>query len=252
MAGFQTILAHIREALKPGGRLVVIESIDKTRRQAARPEQVKHHELAPERVESDLSAVGFQLISRVEPLVTSADTTVRYLVAAKPTQPQADRAGGPGVQFDPWVNLRVFEGKWEGTATGEPGKGVSSREYRFELNGRFLAARNKSVYEPKSPTAKPEVHEDFAMFSHDRGLKKIVLRQFHGEGFVNEYLLESVSADGKLLEFVTVRIENIPPGWKARELYRIVSPDEFVETFSLAAPGKHFELYSETHLKRVK
>lgn len=31
-------------------------------------------------------------------------------------------------QSDPWVNLRVFEGKWEGTATGEPGKGVTSRE----------------------------------------------------------------------------------------------------------------------------
>jgi hypothetical protein len=55
-----------------------------------------------------------------------------------------------------------------------------------------------------------------------------------------------------VLEFVTVRIENIPPGWRAKEVYRIVSPDEWVETFSLAAPGKDFELYSEAHLKRIK
>ena len=96
------------------------------------------------------------------------------------------------------------------------------------------------------------MHEDFGMYSYDRALKKIVLRQFHGEGFVNEYTLESVSADGKVLEFITVRIENIAPGWRAREAYRIVSADQVVETFSLAPPGKEFAVYSETHLKRVK
>jgi predicted methyltransferase len=98
MTEHQTMLAHIREALKPGGRLVVIESIDKTRRQSARAEQVKHHELSPELVESDLSAAGFQLVSRVEPLVPSADATVRYLVAAQPTQPQAERASGQTIE----------------------------------------------------------------------------------------------------------------------------------------------------------
>ena len=73
-----------------------------------------------------------------------------------------------------------------------------------------------------------------------------MLRQFHVEGFVNEYTLDSVSADGKLLEFTTVRIENVAPGWRAKEFFRVLSPDEFVETFSLAAPGKPFEVYSET------
>jgi len=148
--------------------------------------------------------------------------------------------------------IRGFEGKWEGAATGTPGKGVSSREYRFELNGRFLVARSKSVYEPKSPNTKPEVHEDLSLFSYDRALKKIILRQFHGEGFVNEYTIESANADGSSLEFVTVRIENIQAGWRARESYRFISADELVETFSLAAPGKDFEVYSETRLRRVK
>src|ERR1700704_3847604 len=95
-----------------------------------------------------------------------------------------------GAQSDPWAALRFLEGKWEGRASGEPGKGVSSREYRFELNGRFLSARNRSVYEPKSPGDKPEVHEDFGMYSYDRTLKKFVLRQFHVEEFVNEYTLD--------------------------------------------------------------
>ena len=96
------------------------------------------------------------------------------------------------------------------------------------------------------------MHEDFGIYSYDRALKKVVLRQFHGEGFVNEYTLDSISADGKSLEFTTVRIENIAPGWRAKEAYRILSADDVVETFSLAAPGKEFAVYSETHLKRVK
>ena len=58
--------------------------------------------------------------------------------------------------------------------------------------------------------------------------------------------------DGKSLEFTTIRIENIALGWRSREAYRIVSSGEFVETFSLAPPGKEFAVYSETHLKRVR
>jgi hypothetical protein len=47
-------------------------------------------------------------------------------------------------------------------------------------------------------------------------------------------------------------IENIPTGWRARETYRIISNDEFIEVFELAAPGKDFEVYTENHLKRKR
>jgi hypothetical protein len=113
------------------------------------------------------------------------------------------------------------------------------REYRFDLRGRVLTARNKSVYEK-------ETHEDMGVFSIDHASKRFVLRQFHVEGFVNEY--ESTSAG---LEFVTVRIENLPAGWRAKESYRIVSKDEIIETFSVAGPGKDFSVYSETRLRRT-
>jgi hypothetical protein len=155
-------------------------------------------------------------------------------------------------QGDPWAALRLFEGKWEGPVTGKPGKQFSSREYKFELNGKFLSQRDKSVYEPKSPGAQTETREDFGFFSYDTNLKKIVWRQFHSEGFVNEYTLDSVSADAKSLDFVTVRIENLAPGWRAKKSYRILSADEIEETFSLAPPGKDFDVYTVARLKRVK
>jgi hypothetical protein len=155
-------------------------------------------------------------------------------------------AAGAAEQTDPWAALRFLEGKWEGVATGQPGKGTSTREYRFDLGGRFLSARNKAVYEPKKPGGRPETHEDFAMFSYDRALKKIVLRQFHIEGFVNEYTLERISEDLKELEFVTVRIENIAPGWRAKESYRIVSADDSWRRFRSRHRGRRF-----SHIQRL-
>jgi hypothetical protein len=96
------------------------------------------------------------------------------------------------------------------------------------------------------------VHEDWGLFSYDRSRKKFVLRQFHVEGFVNQYVLDSLAADGKTLILVTESIENIPVGWRAKETYKILNDDEFVEIFELAEPGKGFEVYSENHLKRKK
>ncbi|HEY1205840.1 MAG: hypothetical protein ABSH46_02390 [Bryobacteraceae bacterium] len=158
---------------------------------------------------------------------------------------------GALAQSDPWAPLRVFEGKWEGPSSGKPGKGTTTREFRFEMNGRFLSQRDKSVYQPADPAAKPFVHEDFGFFSYDANLKKVVWRQFHSEGLVNEYTLDSVSADGQSLEFVTTRIENLP-GFRAKKLYRILSADEIEETFLLAPPGAEFAVYTVARLKRVK
>ena len=154
-------------------------------------------------------------------------------------------------QSDPWAPLRAFEGRWEGDTSGKPGQGTTEREYRFEMNGKFLFQRDKSVYRSQDPTAKPLTHEDFGIFSYDTDLKKIVWRQFHSEGMVNEYTLDSVSGDGKSLEFVTTRIENLP-GVRAKKQYRVVSSSEIEETFWLAQPGKDFEVYTVAHLKRIQ
>jgi hypothetical protein len=153
---------------------------------------------------------------------------------------------------DPWQPLRVLIGKWKGDSQGQPGTGKSEREYHFTLNNRFIQVTNRSVYPPKANNPKGETHEDIGFFSYDKTAKKLVLRQFHTEGFVNQYVLDSVSADGRTIVFVTTAIENIPAGWRGRETYRVVSDDEFVETFALAEPGKDFVTYTETHFRRQK
>jgi hypothetical protein len=151
-----------------------------------------------------------------------------------------------------WEPLKFFVGSWEGTGKGQPGSSKVEREYQLVLGDKFLQVKNKSIYPPQKENPKGEVHEDWGLFSYDRERKQFVLRQFHIEGFVNQYRLDHASSEGKTFTFVTESIENIASGWRARETYRIVNANEFIETFELAAPGKDLEVYVETHFKRKK
>jgi hypothetical protein len=147
-----------------------------------------------------------------------------------------------------WEPVKFLLGSWEGTVQGQPGNGKSEREYKFVLTGKFLEVRNKSVYpaQPKNP--KGETHEDWGMISYDRSRKQLVLRQFHVEGYVNQFV-GTIRSD-KSVQFDSESIENIPAGYRARETYTSLGPDEFVERFELADPGKEFVVYSETRFKR--
>jgi hypothetical protein len=146
--------------------------------------------------------------------------------------------------------VRALLGHWQGTSEGQPGRAMVEREYTELFGSRFIHVRNRSTYAPQEKNPKGEIHEDLGIFSFDTGRKRIVLRQFHVEGFVNQDLFEPASASGKFV-FTTEAIENITAGWRARETYSFPAPDEFVEVFELAAPGKDFELYSRAHFTRV-
>ena len=151
---------------------------------------------------------------------------------------------------DTWQPLRYLTGSWEGTGSGQPGVSKIQREYRLVLDDKFLQVQNKSTYDPQPKNPKGEVHEDWGMVSFDKSRKKFVFRQFHVEGFVNQYVM--TSTDDKTIVFTSESIENIPAGFRARETYTILGPDEFKEVFEIAAPGKDFEVYSEGHFKRKK
>jgi hypothetical protein len=173
--------------------------------------------------------------------------------AAGPREPgsgQADPA--EKVKPDRFALLRAFKGRWRGEGSGVPGKSTVERTYEFVLRDRYLNVCNLSVYLPQKKNPKGEKHEDWGMFSYDATRKKLVLRQFHVEGFVNQYVLDRASDDGKELVFVSEAIENIPAGYRARETYRFTGADVFEETFELARPGKEFEVYVKTKFTRQK
>jgi hypothetical protein len=115
---------------------------------------------------------------------------------------------------DRWAPFRAFLGEWEGTSRGSPGNGTVHRQYRLVLGDRFIEVRNRSVYPPQEKNPKGETHEDIGYVSLDRARKVFVLRQF--------------------------------------QTYRLEGPDELVEVFELAEPGKEFPTYTETRLRRVR
>ncbi len=149
---------------------------------------------------------------------------------------------------DAWGPVRFLVGTWEGDVHGQPGRGKSVREYRFTLNNRYLEVRNKSAYPIQPQNPKGEVHEDWGMISYDRSRRTLISRQFHIEGFVNQYAAEPVR--DRVLIFHSEAIENVPAGFRAREIYTITGSNTFVERFETAEPGKDFEVYCETHFRR--
>jgi hypothetical protein len=146
--------------------------------------------------------------------------------------------------------LAPLIGRWTGTTEGQPGKGTVERSYERALGSRFIQLRNRSTYPPQEKNVKGEVHEDVGFFSFDSGRKRIVLRQFPVEGFVNQFVLDPASAER--LVFTTEAIENIPTGWRARETYILTGTDTLEEIFELAEPCKDFTVYSRSRMTRVR
>jgi len=150
-----------------------------------------------------------------------------------------------------WAPINYFVGTWSGEGGGEPGLGKYERSYQPTLKGNFIEIRNKSTYPPTEKNPKGEMHEDIGYLFYDKSRKTFLLRQLHIEGFANDYMLESISADKKTLIYTTESIVNIPKGWRARETYHILNKNEFEETFELAPPDKPFALYTKVKFTRT-
>ncbi len=163
---------------------------------------------------------------------------------------QAAPLATPAPVEDPWAAIRFMVGEWTGIAEGQAGQGTVTRSYRFVLGERFLHEQNVSTYPAQPKNRKGEVHEHWSFFSRDRARRALVLRQFHQEGFVNQYALAGGAAPGVLV-FESEALENAPSGWRARETYRVLSGDEFEETFELAPGDGPYEVYSTTRFKRA-
>lgn len=142
-------------------------------------------------------------------------------------------------------------GQWTGASGGQPGKGQVERQYERVLGSRFIQVRNRSTYPPQEKNPKGEVHEDIGFFSFDSGRKRIVFRQFHTEGFVNQYVMQPDPTPTRLI-FSSEAIENIPAGFRARETYLLSGTDHLEEILEIAEPGKDFEIYSRSRLTRVR
>jgi hypothetical protein len=193
--------------------------------------------------------VGF--VTQRYPSMRTPGAVSAVLIATALTSAAPAASAQAPAAADTLAPLAALIGEWKGTTEGQPGNGTVERSYERVLGSRFIQLRNRSTYPPQDKNPKGEVHEDVGFFSFDSGRKRIVLRQFHVEGFVNQFVLEPSATPDRLV-LTTEAIENIPAGWRARETYIITGRDAFEEIFELAEPGKDFVLYSRSRLTRVR
>jgi precorrin-6B methylase 2 len=86
MIEHDAMLRQIRAALKPGGRLVVVEPMHDSSRELTREEQVKQHDIAIEIVDDELRAAGFEVLERDDAFVkfTAVPGGFWLIVARRP------------------------------------------------------------------------------------------------------------------------------------------------------------------------
>jgi hypothetical protein len=157
----------------------------------------------------------------------------------------ADPADPPLSELDQRLApLRNFVGRWGGTVRGEPGTGTVERTYAAILSGKFIEERNVSRY------ASGEVHHHIAYWSLDRARGRFVLRQFHQESFVKQFVATTADFSQGRLIVESESIENIPPGFRARETYVFSGANAFEEIFEIAEPQGEYSLYSHNRFER--
>jgi hypothetical protein len=146
---------------------------------------------------------------------------------------------------DIWKPFRYFVGSWVGHETGKAGIGEGERTFEFIMGEKYLFYKNVSRFEPQEKNPKGEIHEDWTFFSFDNNRQAFILREFHSEGFVNKYVLDSLSQDNTTFVFISESSENAPVGLRARVTFSILNENKFREIFELAFPGKDFSIWLE-------
>jgi ubiquinone/menaquinone biosynthesis C-methylase UbiE len=84
MPQYQSMLRHIRESLKPGGRLVILDNMPHRTGQRPREKQTNNHVLSPDLAAAELQAAGFHILDREDAFIDNPDSeSSHWLIAVE-------------------------------------------------------------------------------------------------------------------------------------------------------------------------
>ena len=90
MSAHQALLAKIKAALKPDGRLVIVEPIAPSRREGRREDQTRNHEIAASFVRADARDAGFTEVALHDPFTKRPpDKEDEWMLVLTPGAPAA-------------------------------------------------------------------------------------------------------------------------------------------------------------------
>lgn len=93
MTAYPAMLARMKAALKPDGRLVIVEPISKSRRSQPRADQTRNHEIAADYVKEDVKAAGFMQVSFQDPFTSRPNGhDEEWMLVVTPATPAAASA----------------------------------------------------------------------------------------------------------------------------------------------------------------
>ena len=89
MRQHQAMLAGLKRALRPRGRLVIIEPIVESRRGQTRERQESSHEIEARYVEADLRDAGFEILELRDPFTKRPEGDTEWMIVATPISGRA-------------------------------------------------------------------------------------------------------------------------------------------------------------------
>lgn len=144
----------------------------------------------------------------------------------------------PASGEDPFAPIGYLIGTWEGNGEGLGGSSKVVHDFDLVFSGKFIRWSTRAEFSPKEEGGRPETHQDIGFFSYDPERKKILLRQFLSEGYVNTYVLKEVGKDGHLV--LESEHSEGAGGMRARLSITILEPGKYRGRLELAPPGKEF------------
>ena len=117
MTEHQAMLEHIKKALKPGGRLVIVEPISPGRRDGTREEQMRRHEIAPGFVQQDARSAGFDISTLEDPFSNHHGNGSEFMIVL--TRPAIAASGAASRLRSAEPRIRAASPKAE-RPTGRP------------------------------------------------------------------------------------------------------------------------------------
>jgi predicted methyltransferase len=94
VADYEKMLQHVRAALKPGGRFIVVDQSPHKTLARPRADQTKNHVIAADIAESEFRQAGFEVVSRDDRFIDNPDEeSTRWMIVCR--KPETTKLRGP-------------------------------------------------------------------------------------------------------------------------------------------------------------